>query len=209
MFGRASAWPLQWRDVLPLLALLVFVVWAVASELEVRIRRSKAPLEPGAIDSVLVFLVIWCICEAYLVANLPLRSAHYYVIACVPVYLLSGWPVAVLARRLKAFSGATRLAAWSAAAVLTLVFCRHSVDEIVPRAVAAVRSYDWGAERVRFESEIHRGPIHYGRGEPFNGRIEEADPSSTGAGGGLPWEDGSPEGRDAWPHPPGGDREQR
>ncbi|MEE9296737.1 MAG: hypothetical protein V3W34_17475, partial [Phycisphaerae bacterium] len=191
MFGRASAWPSQWRDVLPLWVPLVWAAWAAAAWMESRVRgrapAASKPVAPGRWDEVgglvgtdgcekgfshqhvndLFLLVLWCALEMYLIANLPLRSAHYYVASCVPFVVLSGLPAAIFAGSVRSLPRPAQRTAWTFAVIGSAVFCRWTIDEIVPRAISSYGSHDWAAESRRFDQAIHWGPIHFGRGAPF------------------------------------------
>ncbi len=165
MFGRSSALPSQWRDVLPLVLPLVWGVWAFLCWFEGKVRSRGTNVGLAFRD--IAFLVIWCGLETYLLANLPLRSTHYYVAACVPFVLLSGAAVAVFDAGVARWNGRTRVVAWSMAVIGAAVFYRSTVNEIVPRAIASGRSYDWKGEDRKFREAIDWGPIHFGRGDPF------------------------------------------
>lgn len=168
MFGRASAWPHQWRDILPLTAPAIWAVWAIMEWAERRARRQSVALNFAPPT----FLALWCACETYLLINLPLRSPHYYIIACVPFLLLSAAPVAAFARCVTTIPPRARLTVWTVAVVFSAILFKPSIDEIVPRAIAAHATYDWSLEESRFQDEINKGPIHYGRGDPFVGTLD-------------------------------------
>lgn len=170
MLARASAWPADWRYVLPLCVPFVWMAWAVFRCIELRIRGRRGNF---SIVNPLGFLVLWAALEMLLIAHLPLRSSHYYVSSCIPFVLLTAYPVLAFSTCMTALPGRDRAVAWCAAIVLSAVFARASLDEIVPRGMAAWRSYDWLAERARFDDALKWGPIHFGRGEPF------LEPSAT------------------------------
>jgi 4-amino-4-deoxy-L-arabinose transferase-like glycosyltransferase len=170
MLGRASAWPATWWDVLPLWCTFVWILWAIALTSESRIRAQPTitrPAETSHRRNTISFLALWIVFECALVSVLPLRSAHYYVSSSVPIVLLSGWPVAEFAVLLRRFSRTTRQTFWSFAIVLSATLAGLTLVEIVPRAITAYQSYDWTAERERFDQALNWGPIHFGRGEPF------------------------------------------
>lgn len=170
MLGRASAWPEQWRDVLPFWVPMVWSLWAATAWIE---RRWSRPVsgEKSTASSVgasdVFLLLLWCGLEMLLIAHLPLRSAHYYVVACVPFIVLSGLPLAVFADCVSSLDDRAKRAAWTFMVIGSAVFMRQTVDEIVPRAISTYGSHDWAEEDRRFKDAINWGPIHFGRGPPF------------------------------------------
>ena len=107
------------------------------------------------------------IAESALLAKLPLRSAHYYVLTCVPLVLLSGLPFAALRSCVAPLSPRARLAAWSIAIAGAAALYKPAADPIVPIAIARYRAFDWRADIETFNEAIHWGRIHFGRGEPW------------------------------------------
>lgn len=177
MIGRGTAWPLQWREVLPLQLPLAWCLWALLWSLERRLRsrpsKSSHGVPPAVSLSDLVLLGIWCATESALLLVLPLRSAHYYVVACVPFILISGAPWAALSKSVERWPHRARLAVWSIAIVGSAALYRPAVDAIVPCAIARYRAYDWEADARYFERAVHSGRIHYGRGRPWRETDEQ------------------------------------
>jgi len=115
----------------------------------------------------LTLLLLWALCEVALLSQLPLRSAHYYVVTCVPIIVLAGLPFAVLRTLLISRPARVRLAAWSIAVIGLAAWYRPVVNAIVPTAIARYQSFDWEADRKLFNEAIHWGRIHFGRGQPW------------------------------------------
>lgn len=162
MIGRSSAWPTQWREVLPLWLPIFWIAWGALAWIESRF-RSRSPL--FFVD--LLLLSLWCAAELALLSYLPLRSSHYYVVTCVPLVLLSGAGLASLLRSVRHLSQPVRVATWSMAVIGSGICLRPSVDAIVPAAIARYRAYDWLADQRYFDEAINWGRIHFGRGEPW------------------------------------------
>ncbi len=170
MLARGCAWPDEWRDVLPLWVPMVWAAWALARRIECGV-RGESMMETGS-ARVVTFLMLWTAAEVVMLWRLPLRSPHYYVVSCVPFMLLAGVPIAAFGRSVTKMAPRARTVAWSVAVVLSGVFLRPVVDEIVPRAIGAYRSYDWAEEQRRFDEALDWGPIHFGRGDPFIAELE-------------------------------------
>ncbi len=186
MLQRGSAWPDEWRDVLPLWIVIAWGVWAVLNLIESRLRRRSdsssvdtLDSRPLTNDSSITFLLLWIGAEVLLLWRLPLRSPHYYVIACVPFMLLAGAFVSTFGRSVNGLAPSTRRLSCVAAVVLSGVFLRPAVDEIVPRAITAQRNHDWRAEKRRFEESLRWGPIHFGRGAPFTSAEQTNSPERS------------------------------
>lgn len=171
MIARGTAWPSQWREILPLQLPLLWCLWGALALVEQwqGARRSQCtPHERPAMSlNDLSLLLIWCIAELALLCVLPLRSAHYYVVTCVPFVLISGAPLAALSRTLGPLPRRVRVTAWSMAILGSAALYRPAIDAIVPCAIARYRAFDWERDQRCFNEAINWGRIHFGRGEPW------------------------------------------
>jgi hypothetical protein len=94
-------------------------------------------------------LVVWLVMECLTLVVAPLRSYHYYVIACLPLVLLSGafWERLVSMRDGGAPARRARIAV---GAVLSLAAARPTVDAVIPVTWARWRSYDRAVDQAYF-----------------------------------------------------------
>ena len=189
MVGKGTAVPTEWREVLPLQWPLIATAWGLIAYLESRLRKgapqgapsfakqrvedrsANDPPNPNEPTTTFItditLLLFWALAEFALLTKLPLRSAHYYVLTCVPFILLSGLPFAAVRSCAAGLSPRARLATWSIAIVGAAALYKPAVDPIVPIAIARYRAFDWQGDIDTFNEAIHWGRIHFGRGQPW------------------------------------------
>ncbi|NOT01608.1 MAG: hypothetical protein HOP29_13380 [Phycisphaerales bacterium] len=176
MIARGTAWPATLADIRPLALPLAWCGWALVDALGWTIRRTREPSGPNSQSdrgnrptdaSFVGLLLIWCLCEASLIALLPLRSAHYYVAACPPFILLTGSALHRFSLAGRSLSPPARCAASSIALVISAALYRPVINESMPVALSRWKSHDAAADRRRFDDAVNAGRIHFGRGAPF------------------------------------------
>ncbi len=169
MTSMETAFPAHLKDVLPLWVPLAWsatgiFMWATMQHNRHPVpTRHRQPVPRRDLPRRdLGLLILWIALECVMLAILPLRSYHYYVIACLPVILLSG---AFWANLMLGLDGSTHKHARvqiAVAAVLSLAVVRTTVDATVPIAWSRYRSYDADADRAYFEQVVAMDLAHLG-----------------------------------------------
>lgn len=169
LLSGESAWPIDLQDVAPL---SVPLAWSAIGLLAFghRAPRPSRPddqCSPSAVPhgvpprclpcdrsrstgrtGRLSFLLIWLVAEFALWTLLPLRAAHYYIPACMPLLMVSG----VLWTQLASLHRFARSPAIAVAGIASLAFLRPLWNRITPITIARFQTYDADADRARFDA---------------------------------------------------------
>ncbi len=112
-------------------------------------------------------VICWCATELALLRVMPLRSAHYYVTACVPFIILSGWPWSTLIALTSPFAKRVAFAVICTAITTHIALLAAPLNTMIPTTIARFRAYDWKSDQQAFDDAIGWGRIHFGRGQPW------------------------------------------
>lgn len=146
-----TAWPAQWRDVLPMWVPLSWGVLGLAGWSTARWRQ-RSPEGVAGLPTVdwVTLLVTWFVLECLMLVYLPRRGFHYYAISCLPVILLAGVFWAVLRLELSQAERSVRRSALAGTVIWSLVCLWPTLDVFVPLTIARWRAYDPAFDQAGF-----------------------------------------------------------